>query len=135
MGYLNETVGMIGGMLPTPHDSVRIEIGPTESNRLYVAYEGTHQALLSAGAIDALMAPTIESVSSGRDVQLRPYTKEVLPNRVIRITRTVASIKHALDLPGVRGGAMQVSTLRPRERHLRPVPSQGGRGPAGRDPV
>jgi hypothetical protein len=121
MSYLNETMGVLGGMLPTPHDSVRIEMGSTESNRIYVAYEGTYEALLRSGAIDALMATTVESANAGRDVQLRPYTMERLPNGVIRITRTVASIKNALDLPGVRAGALHVCTLRPRRPHLRPV--------------
>ncbi len=96
-------------MLPAPHESVRIEVGPLGLERLYVAYEGTRDALLACGAIDALMAMTLDGETAGRDIQLRPCTQRLLSNGLIRITRTVSSMKKAADLPGVRGDALQLT--------------------------
>ena len=123
MGYLNDNTGVMGGLLPAPHDSVRIVVGPLDNDRLFVAYEGTRAALLKAGAIDALMAATMQSATSGRDLKLRPFTLESISDGVIKVTRTMASIKNADDLPGLRGIAMPISPLLRKKPRLKLISS------------
>jgi hypothetical protein len=120
MGYLDNTTGILGGMLPMPHQAVRVEIGPWE-DRVYVAYSGRPADLLAAGAIDAhIMDAGFEDVI--RDSRLRPCRREILADGAWRVTRTVTSLHKACDLPGIAARQpLGVGQLKPRERRLRLV--------------
>jgi hypothetical protein len=129
MGYLGEAGGVLSGMLPAPHDRVRIEVGPRGSERLYVRYRGTPADLLAAGAIDAQMLTAPESVGVLRDALLRPVTRETLPDGLWSITRNFPSIRKAVDLPGIGGSPpLNVEPLRPRTMHLKLVVNDPGEG-------
>jgi hypothetical protein len=120
MSYLGDTGGVMSGMLPAPHDSVRIEVGPAEPGQIYVRYEGSPDALLAAGAIDRLMVEAPSDAHGGRDARARPYVREALAAGQLRITRRFSSIKKAMDLPGIGGSSpLQVDTPIARKPTLR----------------
>ena len=120
MGYLNDGLGVLAGYLPAPHDAVRIEVGPVDSDSLYVRYDGTRAALLAAGAIDPQMAQDVEHEDSGRDRLARPYRCAILPDGRLSVTRQFTAIKKAYDLPGIGGARpLDVGLLKPRRLRLR----------------
>ena len=116
MRYLDSPV--LGGMLASAHGEVQISVGPAGDEQLYVSYAGEIEALLALGAIDAHMAA--DMADAGRDARQRPYRREREGEDRFKFTRTFATIKQVVDLPGLGGRSpLNVDTLKPRSRRMK----------------
>jgi hypothetical protein len=118
MGYLDNSVGRLAGMLPAPHADVHIAVGPLGEDRLFVAYTGVAAGLLAAGAIDAAVMAS-RHCDRPRDGAGRPCHIETIAPDSIRVVRAFTSIQRAADLPGIDGGVLHVEVLRRRSRDWR----------------